>query len=170
MTESDEQINLSLSNPGSGCTLGEAASATITVVDNDAASQGQNPIGDAAFFVREHYHDFLNREPDDAGLNFWTGEIEGCGTDTSCREVKRINVSGAFFLSIRVSGNGLPRLQGLQGFVQRRDRQLDLERPAPVPRALHAFPAVDDRRAAYRGAASLLLPTTRGSPVSAPSP
>jgi hypothetical protein len=50
--------------------------------------------------VRQHYHDFLNREPDPAGLAFWTSQITSCGTDAACTEIKRINVSAAFFLSM----------------------------------------------------------------------
>src|SRR5207302_2271451 len=59
-----------------------------------------NPIDCADFFVRQHYLDFLNREPDDAGLAFWTDEITSCGADAHCVEAKRINVSAAYFLSI----------------------------------------------------------------------
>jgi len=66
-----------------------------------------NPIDVSSFFVRQHYLDFLNREPDTAGLNFWVNEIESCGTDAVCRELKRINVSGAFFLSIEFQKTGL---------------------------------------------------------------
>jgi DNA-binding beta-propeller fold protein YncE/mono/diheme cytochrome c family protein len=104
--EQDEQINLSLANPGDGCTLGEAASALITVTDNDAADTGSNPADDPAFFVREHYHDFLNREPDASGLAFWTNEIGSCGGNDGCREVRRINVSAAFFRSIEFQQTG----------------------------------------------------------------
>ena len=57
-------------------------------------------------FVPEHYHDFLNREPDASGLDFWTREIAQCGSDLRCREVKRINVSAAFFLSIEFQETG----------------------------------------------------------------
>ncbi len=60
----------------------------------------------AQFFVRQHYADFLGREPDAAGLAFWTGEINGCGADAVCVEVKRINVSAAFFLSIEFQNTG----------------------------------------------------------------
>jgi hypothetical protein len=60
----------------------------------------------SARFVRQHYHDFLNREPDAAGLAFWTNEIESCGADARCRKVKRINVSAAFFLSIEFQETG----------------------------------------------------------------
>jgi uncharacterized protein YjdB len=65
-----------------------------------------NPIDDSTFFVRQHYRDFLNREPDTAGLNFWVNEIESCGSDSQCREIKRINVSAAFFLSIEFQESG----------------------------------------------------------------
>jgi hypothetical protein len=65
-----------------------------------------NPIDDSQKFVRQQYLDFLNREPDADGLAFWTGEIEQCGADAACREVKRINVSAAFFLSIEFQQTG----------------------------------------------------------------
>jgi hypothetical protein len=66
-----------------------------------------NPIEHSArFFVRQHYRDFLNREPDAAGLAFWSGQITSCGADAACVEVKRINVSAAFFLSIEFQETG----------------------------------------------------------------
>ena len=58
------------------------------------------------FFVRQQYKDFLGREPDEAGLAFWTHEIDQCMGDAQCREVKRINVSAAFFLSIEHQNTG----------------------------------------------------------------
>jgi hypothetical protein len=66
----------------------------------------QNLLDDSQFFVAQHYRDFLSREPDTSGLAFWTNEIESCGTDAQCREVKRINVSAAFFLSIEFQNTG----------------------------------------------------------------
>ena len=65
-----------------------------------------NPIDDPTFFVRRHYLDFLGREPDAAGLTFWTNEITSCGADARCMEVKRVNVSAAFFLSIEFQETG----------------------------------------------------------------
>ena len=58
------------------------------------------------FFVRQQYRDFLGREPDEPGLAFWTHEIEACMGNQQCREVKRINVSAAFFLSIEFQETG----------------------------------------------------------------
>jgi hypothetical protein len=65
-----------------------------------------NLIDDTQFFVQQQYRDFLNREPDASGLAFWTNEITSCGSNTQCVEVKRINVSAAFFLSIEFQNSG----------------------------------------------------------------
>ena len=65
-----------------------------------------NPIDCAEPFVSQHYHDFLNREPDPDGLAFWANEITLCGADQQCIEAKRINVSAAFFLSIEFQQTG----------------------------------------------------------------
>ena len=65
-----------------------------------------NKIDDPQFFVTQHYRDFLNREPDTSGLSFWVNEITSCGTNTQCVQVKRVNVSAAFFLSIEFQETG----------------------------------------------------------------
>jgi|GEM_PF-6170199 len=65
-----------------------------------------NLIDETDLFVRQHYRDFLNREPDDAGLQFWKNNIERCGLDAHCREVIRIDTSAAFFLSIEFQETG----------------------------------------------------------------
>jgi hypothetical protein len=72
----------------------------------DVTAVKANPIEETSFFVAQHYRDFLGREADASGLQFWIGEIENCGVDLGCREVKRINVSAAFFLSIEFQGTG----------------------------------------------------------------
>ena len=106
--ENDEVVDLILSNPtGAGVGLGSPNVAELTILDNDTGAPVTNPIDDSPFFVRQHYLDFLNREPDAAGLAFWTNEITSCGSDAQCIEVKRINVSAAFFLSIEFQRTGL---------------------------------------------------------------
>jgi hypothetical protein len=67
---------------------------------------GLNPDLEADFFIRSHYLDFLGREPDQTGLAFWISTITSCGTDQQCVEVKRINASAAFFLSIEFQQTG----------------------------------------------------------------
>jgi hypothetical protein len=105
--EGDEIIDISLSNPtGTGVGLGSPNTAEVTITDNDAVPPVTNPIDNASFFVRQHYLDFLNREPDGPGLAFWTNEITSCGADAACIERKRINVSAAFFLSIEFQNTG----------------------------------------------------------------
>jgi hypothetical protein len=67
---------------------------------------GPNPIDDARFFVRRHYLDFLSREPDQSGWDFWTNQMTSCGLNAQCLEVRRIDVSASFFFSIEFQNNG----------------------------------------------------------------
>ncbi|MET0646519.1 MAG: M64 family metallopeptidase [Pyrinomonadaceae bacterium] len=73
---------------------------------NVTAATPTNPIDGSEFFVTQHYRDFLGREPDADGLQFWVQGIESCGADAACREVKRIDTSAAFFLSIEFQETG----------------------------------------------------------------
>jgi subtilisin family serine protease len=102
--EGPETFTVSLNN-GFGTSLGAQSTATVTITDNDS-STGANPADATNFFVRQHYLDFLNREPDAAGFSFWTNEITTCGSNAACIEVKRINVSASFFLSIEFKETG----------------------------------------------------------------
>lgn len=103
--EGVEQFSISLSNQ-TGSTLGAITTATLKVADNDSTTPTANPIDQSAAFVREHYIDFLNREPDGGGGGFWTSQINNCTPKPECTEIKRINVSAAFFLSIEFQESG----------------------------------------------------------------
>ena len=101
-----ESFIVGLSNAsGSGVVLSSPSTVIVTINDNDAIN-GPNPVDNTNFFVRQHYLDFLNREPDPPGFGFWTNQITSCGADAQCIEVKRINVSAAFFLSIEFQETG----------------------------------------------------------------
>jgi hypothetical protein len=105
--EQNETVELLIWKPsGEGAAVGIRDHATLVIRDNDFGPAASNPIDASAFFVRQHYHDFLNREPDADGLAFWTDNIEKCGADVQCREVKRIDTSAAFFLSIEFQRTG----------------------------------------------------------------
>jgi hypothetical protein len=103
--EANETFTVSLFNPTGNFTPGTNNTVTVTITDNDSVT-GINPIDTSTFFVRQHYLDFLGREPDATGLAFWTNNIESCGTNLGCRDAKRVDTSAAFFLSIEFQETG----------------------------------------------------------------
>ena len=106
--EGNEIVDLALSNPtGTGVGLGSPNVAELTIIDNDGAPPSSNPIDNATFFVRQLYLDFLNREPDPAGLAFWSNQIIACGADAACIARERVLVAAAFFFAIEFQETGL---------------------------------------------------------------
>src|SRR6185436_20172768 len=73
---------------------------TPTPTPTATPTPSSTPIDGSEFFVRQHYLDFLNREPDPDGLKFWTGGIDACNDIAFCVQTKRVNTSAAFYLSI----------------------------------------------------------------------
>jgi hypothetical protein len=116
-----ETVNLSLTDP-SGFVLGNQSSAVLTIVDTANPPPSTNPIEDAGTFVDQHYDDFLGRAPDQAGLDYWTTQIEQCGTDQACIQARRIGVSAAFFVESEFQQSG--------GFVYRVIKSITGQRPA----------------------------------------
>jgi hypothetical protein len=89
-------------------------------------------INDTDFFVHQQYVDFLSRMPEPAGFNFWQNEITSCGANPVCIDVKRVNVSAAFFLSIEFQQTGY--------FVYKTHKAASGNLPgAPVPVRRHSF-------------------------------
>jgi hypothetical protein len=58
-----------------------------------------SPVDSAEYFVRQQYLDFLGREPDQAGFNYWSDQINQCNGEAGCIRQRRIEVSAAFFAS-----------------------------------------------------------------------
>ena len=103
--EGNESFNLTLSNPSSGTSIGGQSFAVVNIVDDDF-SPGPNSIDDAADFVGQNYHDFLNRQADAPGQAFWLSQITACGANVGCIEAARVTVSASFFLSIEFQESG----------------------------------------------------------------
>jgi photosystem II stability/assembly factor-like uncharacterized protein len=103
--EGSETLPITLTDP-IGTTLGNQSFAIVTITDNDSVPPSTNPIDEAQFFVRQHYLDFLNREPDLGGLGYWTSQVTACGTDSSCIENRRVGVSAAFFIELEFQETG----------------------------------------------------------------
>jgi hypothetical protein len=92
-------------NPGASSfsQLGNNTEATFTGIP---AGGFVNTLDTPEYFVRQHYLDFLGREPDEAGFNFWSDQILECGGDVACTERRTVNVSAAYFLSIEFQRTG----------------------------------------------------------------
>jgi hypothetical protein len=105
--EPNETVSLGLLHATGNAGIGPRNSATL-VIHNGLSffPPPPNPVETSSFLVEQHYHDFLNRVPDTSGLQFWINNIESCGSDTQCREVKRVDTSAAFFLSIEFQRTG----------------------------------------------------------------
>ena len=96
-----------------------------------------NAIDDASRFVTEHYRDFLGREPDPGGLDYWTGQITACGSDQLCIHERRIGVSAAFFIELEFQKTGSFVYRSYKGALGRQplypefatDRPLIVEGP-----------------------------------------
>jgi hypothetical protein len=83
--------------------IGESTEAAFGAL---ATGGSANPLDTPEYFVRQNYLDFLGREPDESGFNFWSDQILGCGDDNDCVDRKRTHVSAAYFLSIEFQETG----------------------------------------------------------------
>ncbi|HEU5240115.1 MAG TPA: Calx-beta domain-containing protein, partial [Pyrinomonadaceae bacterium] len=114
--EGTENFTVKLSNPTNGAVLTTPFNAVVSIFDAPAAALSlPNPIDGTDDFVRQQYHDFLNRDADPSGLAFWKNNIDKCNdpaqrppgqTLAACIEVQRITTSAAFFLSIEFKQTG----------------------------------------------------------------
>ena len=104
-TVTPARVNYTFNPDNRSFTLsGNKTDAAFTATPDSSITA--NPVDVSEFFVRQHYLDFLGREPDESGFNFWSDQILECGADASCLERRRINVSAAYFLSIEFKETG----------------------------------------------------------------
>jgi hypothetical protein len=107
---------LQLGHPtGTGAVAGSPTFVTLSILDNDSQTPTTNPLDDASFFVRQHYSDFLNRVPDQGGLNYWKEQIAGNSSntpppcapgDSACLNSRRVGVSAAYFVENEFQQSG----------------------------------------------------------------
>jgi hypothetical protein len=93
IAEGNETFTVVLSN-AMGATLGSPSTATVTITDNETVT-GPNPIFTTPFFVRQHYLDFLSREPEVGEP--WSAVLNNCSDVNNNPACDRLTVSGAFF-------------------------------------------------------------------------
>ena len=84
--------------------LGNKSDAMFTAAP-DSVIRG-NVIDSSDFFVRQQYLDFLGREPDQGGFDYWTLEMAACNGDAACMNLRRIDVSAAFFAAREFQDTG----------------------------------------------------------------
>jgi Calx-beta domain/Domain of unknown function (DUF4214) len=93
IAEGNETFSVVLSN-ASGAPIGPTSTALITITDNETVD-GPNPIFTTPFFVRQHYLDFLSREPEPGEP--WTAVLNNCSDVNNNPLCDRLTVSAAFF-------------------------------------------------------------------------
>jgi hypothetical protein len=119
-TQTDANGNYSINVNGGGHTVTPSkagysfvpTSLTVTNISSNqtfnftAVVAPVNPIDGTDFFVRQHYLDFLDREPEADGFNYWTSILNGCGTDFNCLNSVRVEISSRFFIELEFQRTG----------------------------------------------------------------
>ena len=92
--------------------LGQHTDAAFIAI---AGAENASPLDTAEYFVRQQYLDFLNREPDQSGLEYWSAHINQClseptrvadETAPACLRVRRLEVAAAFFIEQEFQESG----------------------------------------------------------------
>ena len=109
--EGNETFNVVLGSP-TGAILGSIVTASVVISDNETAD-ASNPIlmpSGIGFFTRQHYLDFLGREPE--SNEPWSAVMAGCvdqfntNSNSPSANCDRIFVSGSFFGSPEFKDKG----------------------------------------------------------------
>ncbi len=82
-------------NDASGAGLYSVRIQDVTIAPQPG---GPNSIDIPDFFVRQHYLDFLSREPEQSGMDAWLRVLRNCPAgDNQCLHQARLTTSAAFF-------------------------------------------------------------------------
>src|SRR5213078_2583843 len=84
--------------------VGDKTDAVFTAAADNAFTA--NAIDTAEYFIRQHYLDFLGREPEAGGLRYWSEQVNQCHGDDDCVRTRRIDISAAFFKSDEFQDTG----------------------------------------------------------------
>ncbi len=91
------QLGVVLVNPADAG-LGNPHTTRISITDDEFHSDPpDNPIDDIRLFVRQHYLDFLLREPDSGGFDSWVNLFLNCPPNNPACD--RVAISSSFFRS-----------------------------------------------------------------------
>jgi CubicO group peptidase (beta-lactamase class C family) len=89
---------------GAGNVTGSPFANLFLRMLEDPTAFASNPIDQTAFFVRQHYIDFLGREPEPGGYQGWQDILNNCPQGSPACD--RIEVSSAFFRSPEFQDRG----------------------------------------------------------------
>jgi hypothetical protein len=103
-TIGEKEAKIVLSNvQGTSAALGQPNRVSLEIDDE---AEHEHPLDNHRNYVRQQYHDFLNRVPDQGGLDFWTSKLDDCLNETACLEREHREVSAAFYMSAEFQDTG----------------------------------------------------------------
>ena len=104
--EPEETFEVGFFNPA-GAAVAGTNPVTVTITDDDLPGAARSPLASNDFFVRQHYLDFLSREPERAGQEAWLRVLGECPRAGDAAACDRVAVSAAFFRSAEFHTKGL---------------------------------------------------------------
>ncbi|HZE68554.1 MAG TPA: S8 family serine peptidase [Pyrinomonadaceae bacterium] len=90
-----------------------------------------NPLDNNFFFISQQYRDLLNREPDLGGLDFWSSDLNSCGTNQMCLVRRRVAISAAFFIELEFQRTGSFVVRSFKGGLGRQPNYAEFTTDRP---------------------------------------